>query len=101
MQGEDVAVGPGRRVADLDPGRHLAPRRTAKPPDQGIELAAILVVEAPEIGQDAMPRLAGLVAIGLDDLQVTPPSAPVDAHEHAYIMPATGHYCNIYRKADV
>ena len=67
-------------------------------PDQGVELACPCHRCARD-WPDAMPRLAGLVAIGLDDLQVTPPSAPVDAHEHAYIMPLTGHYCE-YRKAD-
>jgi len=64
----------------------LAPGRTAEPPDQGVALAATLVIEAPEIGHDAVPRLARLVAAGRDHLQIAPPSALADAHEHAYIM---------------
>ena len=84
MQGEDIAEGPHRLMGDFDPGGLLAPCRTAEPPDQGVELAAVLVIEAPEVGHDAMPRPARLVAVGLDDLQVAPSPALVDAHEHAY-----------------
>ena len=65
--------------------------RTTEPSDQSIELAAILVVEAPEIGHDTMPRLARFVAEGLDDLKIASPSTLVDAHEHAYKLVKKAH----------
>jgi len=83
MQRKDVAKGPRRLMGDLDLVGLLAPGRTAQSPDQSIELAAILVVEAPEIYHDTVPWLACLVAAGLDDPQGAPPPALVDAHEHA------------------
>jgi hypothetical protein len=71
-------------LGDLDLGGLLAPGRTTEPSDQSIELAAILVVEAPEIGHDTMPRRARFVAVGLNDLEVAASTALVDAHNHAY-----------------
>jgi len=60
-------------MGDLDAGGPLAPRCPARSPDQGIGLAAVHVVEAPEPGRNAMPRLAGLVAAGFRDAQLAPP----------------------------
>ena len=74
VQGEDVSKGPGRRVGDLELCRRVAPGRTTEPPDQGVEMAIFHAVDAPEIGDDPVPRLSGLIAVGLDHLQVAPPA---------------------------
>ncbi len=84
MQGKDVSIGACRLVGDLDLGGFVAPGRAAKTPDRGIEVTAFHAVDAPEIGDRPVAGLAGLVAVGLDDLEIAPPAALVDAHKHAY-----------------
>jgi hypothetical protein len=41
-----------------------------------------------------VPRLSGLVAVGLDDLQVATTAAFVDAHEHTYQICRSDQFCN-------
>ena len=94
VQGEDVSKGPGRRVGDIELCRRVAPGRTTEPPDQGVEMAIFHAVDAPEIGDDPVPRFSGLVAVGLDHLQVAPPAALVDAQENNYSLQNHKTYSN-------
>ena len=64
--------------------RLIAPCHTTEPTDQGIEMAVFHGVDAAEIGNDPVSRLSCRVAIGLNDLQVAPLTASIDAHEHDY-----------------
>ncbi|CUH39453.1 hypothetical protein JSE7799_02180 [Jannaschia seosinensis] len=45
-------------------------------------MAVLHAINTPEIGDDAQPGLAGLVPIGLDDLQVAASAALGGAHKH-------------------
>ncbi len=82
MQGEDVAVTARAFPGDLGLRRLGSSRGPAEAPDQGVELAVLHSVDAPEIGDDAQPGLPRLVAEGLDDLQIAAPAALGDACEH-------------------
>ena len=82
MQGEDIAKGSRRLVGDPGLGYLLATRRSAEPPDEGIEMAILHPIDAPEIGDDAQPGFAGLIAIGLHDRQVAASAALGGAHKH-------------------
>jgi hypothetical protein len=101
VQSKDISKGPGRRVGNLKLCRFVAPGRPAEPPDQGIEVTIFHAVDAAEIGDDPVPRFACLVAVGLDDLQVAPPAALVDAHEHAYIILMPNQQYNSLKQNDV
>ncbi len=82
MQGEDVPVAARAFPGDLGLRRLVPPGNPAEAPDQGVELAVLHSVDAPEIGDDAQPGLSGIVAEGLDDLQIATPAALGDACEH-------------------
>jgi len=101
VQREHIPESPGRSVADLKLRRLIATRHTAKTTDQRVEVVVFRAIDAPEIGNDPVPRLSGLVALGLDDLQVTPTTTFVDAHEHTYKICRESQHCNANDKYDV
>ena len=82
MQGEDVTVAARAFPGDLGLRRLVPPGNPAEAPDQGVELALLHSVDAPEVGDDAQPGLSGIVAEGLDDLQIATPAALGDACKH-------------------
>ena len=88
VQRENVSIGSCRRMSDPEPGRLVASGGAAEPPDQGVEVTVLHAVDAPEIGDHPVAGLASLVAVGLDDLEIAPPTALVDAHEHNYLISA-------------
>lgn len=101
MQREHIPESPGRRMGDLELCRLIAPGRTTEPPDQRVEIAVFHAIDAPEIGDDPVPRFASLVAVGLDHLQIAPPTAFVDAHEPTYRICRESQPCNANDKCGV
>jgi hypothetical protein len=43
-------------------------------------------IDAPKVGNHAMARLAVLITVGFDNLQVAALTAFVDPHKHAYMI---------------
>ena len=82
MQGEDVTITARAFPGDLGLRGPGPPGNPAKASDEGVELAVLHSVDAPEVGDDAQPGLPGLVAERLDDLQIAAPAALGDACEH-------------------
>lgn len=62
--------------------RNDTPRRAAESRDQGVQLA-LKLIETVEIGQVAMPGGAGVIAVGLHELEVAPGSGAGDLDEYA------------------
>jgi len=94
VQREHIPKSPGGRVGDFELRGLVAPGHATKPPDQGIEVTGFHAIDAPEIGNDPVARLSGLVAVGLHDLQVSPTAALVDAHKHTCKICRDAQPCN-------
>lgn len=82
MQRKDIAISQGRIVDHLRGGVLGPAGCTVQAADEGVELARLQGIEAPQIGHDAQPRLARVVAEGLDDLQVAAAAGLGDARKY-------------------
>ena len=59
-------------------------------------MAFLHSIYAPKVGDNAMARLAVLVAVGFDNLQVAARTTFVDPHKHAYMICSKVMPNNIY-----
>ncbi|OIQ69090.1 hypothetical protein GALL_493100 [mine drainage metagenome] len=86
MENKDVTEALRRVVGDRQSRRLIAACHLAEAADQGVKMTVFHAVDATKIGDDAAARLAGLVAEGLDNLQISPPATLCDPNEHPYKM---------------
>jgi hypothetical protein len=59
-------------------------------------MAFLHSIYAPKVGNHAMARLAVLIAVGFDNLQVAALTAFVDPNKHTYRICPTSELNNIY-----
>jgi CTP:molybdopterin cytidylyltransferase MocA len=71
-------------MCDFQGRRLIATSDAAQATDQSVEVAVFHAIDAPQVRKHPVARLAHLVAVGLDDLQVAPLTALIDPNKHAY-----------------
>jgi hypothetical protein len=101
VQGKHIAI--GTRTVVLDGGGRLrrSPQSAVESVDQRIEVLGLKLIDAAEVGDDLLTHLAGVVAEGLDDLEVGAAAGAGQTRVHVTTIADIKSICKSLRAIDV